>query len=224
MWQPPLPSGEAQAVGLRIKQSSEDQKQKLIFPENPMQHKFFRFSFAVVLASVSLLMTSESGHTKSFSGGFLASRVVQIRWTSTTLSSDYLTKYVRPAVNGWNGVSSLVSLSQVGSGAYDVNVATSTTPTSGLVGILNPYCPSLCSTSGTWSSAQLIGYTNQIALFNLSDSEIIGTVYAHEFGHALSMAHTSPPVGTISIMQSGFRSSYLPQAFDKSNLKQRWGN
>jgi hypothetical protein len=197
-----------------------------------MQLNLSSSSFASLLASMCLLLTSESGFAQYFAGGFPSSRVVQVRWAAPSLSSDYLTKYVRPGVNSWNGISSRVSISQVAtstSGSYEIDVLTSSTPRQGLVGQLIPYYligSKLFESSptDTWTYAQLFGYTNQISNFKLTDSEIIASVYAHEMGHALSMAHTNPPTGTISIMKSGFQTSYLPQAFDKANLKAKWGN
>jgi hypothetical protein len=195
-----------------------------------MQLNLSSFSLASLLASICLLLTSELGFAQSYSGGFIASRVVQVRWKSTQLSSDYVTKYVRPGFNGWNGISSKVSLSQVAGGDYDVDVVPSSTTEAGLVGAQFPYC--LIRTTlincgfynEVWAFSLIAGYTNQITNLKLSDSEIISSVYAHEMGHTLSMDHTSPPTGTISIMKSGFRGTYLPQAFDKTNLRKRWGN
>jgi hypothetical protein len=196
-----------------------------------MKLKLSRFSFTSLLTSIYLLVISEVGFAQSFSGGFPASRVVQLTWAAPSLSSSYLTQYVRPGFNGWNGISSKVSLSQVVSSAsHQVDVLTSSISSGpGVIGEFFPYClvgGSLvkCLSTDVWAYAQIYGYTDQISYFKLTDSEIIGSVYAHEMGHALSMKHTSPPTGTVSIMKSGFINSYLPQAFDKANLTQRWGN
>lgn len=196
-----------------------------------MKLKLSRFSYTSLLTSIYLLVISEVGFAQSFSGGFPASRVVQVRWASRSLSSSYLTQYVRPGFNGWNGISSQVSLSQVAiTSGTEIDVLTSSVSSGpGVVGEFFQYCLVggnlvKCLTTDVWAYGQIYGYTDQISYFKLTDSEIIGTVYAHEMGHALSMKHTSPPTGTISIMKSGFISSYLPQAFDKSNLKTRWGN
>jgi hypothetical protein len=196
-----------------------------------MSHKFCSFPSVLILASVSLvniLITPKSGLAQYYSGGFPASQMVQVRWTSTNLSADYLTKYVRPAVNGWNGVSSKVSLSQVvESLPYDVNVIFGNSPRYGQVGVMNPSCPpttGICPSTGTWKKAEVVGFINQIVNLNLSDTEIVGSVYAHEFGHALAMDHSSPPTGTISVMPAGIRTTYSAQAFDKANLRKKWGN
>jgi hypothetical protein len=196
-----------------------------------MLHRFRRFASAFTLASVSLasiVITSKPGLAQYYSGGFPASRMVQVRWASTNLSADYLTKYVRPAVNGWNGVSSKVSLSQVvESLPHDINVIFGNSPRFGQVGVMNPSCPpttGICPSTGTWSKAEVVGFINQIVNLSLSDTEIIGSVYAHEFGHALAMEHSLPPTGTISIMPAGIRTTYSAQAFDKANLRKKWGN
>jgi hypothetical protein len=159
-----------------------------------------------------------------FSGGF--GSALGLRWTSS-LSSTYLSDYVIPAANGWNGISSKVTLTQVSSGTYQIKVNTSTTASFGTVGEMIQYCSfgsgaAVCQTETPWTSVQVLGYTNQIANFYLTKTEIISTVYAHEFGHALSMAHNT--IDTPSLMETGSKKTILPQATDKSHLKLKWGN
>jgi hypothetical protein len=165
---------------------------------------------------------SDSQHL--WSGGF--GTASDLRWTSS-LSSSYLSDYVIPATNGWNGISSRVKLTQVSSGAYQIKVNITTSSSFGTVGEMISYCSAgsgyvKCGGVTPWGSAQVIGYTNQITNFYLTKTEIISTVYSHEFGHALSMGHNF--VDTPSVMQQGSKSTYLPQATDKSHLKLKWGN
>lgn len=182
-----------------------------------------------LLICVSIVAFCKDSQAQTFFGGFAPSRVVQLRWISSA-SSNYTGTYITPGADGWTGISSQVSLSKVISGSYDVRVGTSTTAQTGLYGLTTPYCSSgganyqgeACVTVPNWGSAQITGYTNQMANDNLNTTQIISSVYCHEFGHALSLAHTDPNV--IAVMRSGIISSYLPQALDKSNLKAKWGN
>jgi hypothetical protein len=148
-----------------------------------------------------------------------------LKWTSS-ISESYLTSYVVPSANSWNNISSRVSLTRVTSGAYQVRILTGTNAVQGYVGAVYPYCAqgagrAICNNQN-WTSAQLTGYTNQISAMNLNTSQIIGTVYAHEFGHVLSLEHNdtiSPSVMTTSSIVS-----FTAQQTDKDHLKQKWGN
>lgn len=55
-------------------------------------------------------------------------------------------------------------------------------------------------------------------------SSNIKSVYAHEFGHALSMDHVLgfPQLTPFSVMKKG-KNNYLPQQIDKDHLRQKWG-
>jgi hypothetical protein len=181
----------------------------------------------VVCALINTLC--EDSQAQFFSGGFNPARVVQLRWISST-SSSYTSTYIAPGVNGWNGISSRVSFSQVSSGPYDVRVVTEITGQSGLLGRVIPYCSSggsnlqgeACVNVANWGSVKVIGYTNQIEISNLNTTQIISSVYCHEFGHVLSLAHTNP--SAITVMTPSTITSYLPQALDKLNLRAKWGN
>jgi hypothetical protein len=181
--------------------------------------------------SIAACVFCKSSFAQTFSGGFNSSRVVQLRWYSS-LPASYISTYITPAVGGWNGISSVVSLSQVSSGAYDISFTTSTSAQTGLYGETVPYCTSggqqlqsnACVPVLNWGSAKIVGYTNQIANDKLTETQIVSSVYCHEFGHALSLGHTNNTTSSVSVMKQGIILSYLPQAFDKSLLKTRWGN
>jgi hypothetical protein len=118
----------------------------------------------------------------------------------------------------------------VSSGSYDVRVVTATTAQNGLYGLTTPYCTSggsslsgiACASIQKWGSAQVTGYTNQIALSNLNTTQIISSVYCHEFGHVLSLSHTN--YGVTAVMTASDITTYLPQSTDKANLRAKWGN
>jgi hypothetical protein len=164
---------------------------------------------------------------QTFQGGF--SSASALKWTSS-LPSSYLNTYVVPAANSWNSISSKVNLGQT-TGAFQIRVVTDITPIDGRVGLMMPYCTiSGVGKSGdiciptTWGSAQVIGYTNQITAYQLNTSQIISRVYTHEFGHALSLAHTYDAATPSVLSDLGQVYSLSPQQLDKTNLKQRWGN
>jgi hypothetical protein len=175
-----------------------------------------------------VLYISPPAWSQIFLGGF--SSASDLKWTSS-LSSNYLDTYVTPAASSWNGISSKVKLTKVTSGTYQVSVVTSTTTRAGLLEVMVPYCTISgvnkssddCLTY-TWNSAQIIGYTNQITAYNLNTSQIISNVYTHEFGHALSLAHTYDPLTPSVLLDSSTLYSLSPQQLDKTNLKRKWGN
>jgi uncharacterized protein YjaZ len=72
----------------------------------------------------------------------------------------------------------------------------------------------------TWTSAGIIGYENVMAASNYTTAERAST-FAHEFGHSLSLTHITN--GSAAVMVQG-RSSLGVQAYDKANLKAKWGN
>ena len=183
----------------------------------------------IALLLAQLIAFCKNAQAQVFPGGFSPARVVQLRWSSAT-TPTYTSTYIAPAVNGWFGISSKVSFSQVSTGSYDISTITTTTASNGLYAVTSPSCVSggkdtfgpICVNEQNWGFVQIAGYTNQMQNYNLNTTQIISSVWCHEFGHAVSLAHTDPSV--IAVMRSGIISSYLPQALDKSNLRSKWGN
>lgn len=94
-----------------------------------------------------------------------------------------------------------------------------------------PYCNvsgviksgSICYDS-TWTSGQVIG--NELAMqidgFNTTNRI---SLYSHEWGHMLSLAHTNKlaaTTGAATVMQWG-KQDVGPQAVDKEHLIMKWG-
>ena len=70
-----------------------------------------------------------------------------------------------------------------------------------------------------WTRCEIIGYETNMNASNFNTEEKISN-YAHEIGHALSLAH--PSHGDISIMIQS-RQSIPPQNADIINLRTKWG-
>jgi hypothetical protein len=179
---------------------------------------------SVFIAPLLLPSSSLATPDHLWSGGFGSAS--SLKWTSS-LSSTYLSDYVIPGANGWNGISSKVNLTQVSSGTYQIRVSTQSDPRYGVVGEMIAYCPSgsgytKCGGYTPWGSAQVFGYTNQIANFSLTKTQIISSVYSHEFGHSLSLGHNDSELP--AVMTANAVTTILPQAADKSHLKSKWGN
>lgn len=180
----------------------------------------------------SLLVTATATTAKAdsqhlFSGGFNSAS--GLNWTYS-VSDSYANTYIVPAANSWNNISSKVKLNKVTSGTYNIRATLETTTVSGRLGLMTPYCRigGVNSSGGAclsyaWGSAKVTAYSNQMSAFGMNTSNIISN-YAHEFGHALSLAHVSgsPSTSPISVMKQGIQ-SYLPQQTDKDHLKQKWG-
>lgn len=173
--------------------------------------------FAAILSAKPAMALGEY-----FSGGF--SSVVTYRWIYSNMTSQYASAYVIPGAGSqWNGISSRVSLTRVTTGSYVVNaqVATGTDPS--VTGLTTVYCASgsgsICASS-TWSSARIYGYENAMAASSYTTTQRIKT-FTHEFGHTLSLSHVTN--GSAAVMAQG-KSDLGVQAYDKANLRAKWGN
>lgn len=156
-----------------------------------------------------------------------------INWVKdASISSSYLTSYVDPGVNAWNTISSRVLVYKVSSGAYQVRVTIETGTDPNTNGRLFPYCAAGSSfaclrtptgtaqTTSTWTSAKVVGYENAMVGNGFTGTNRI-QLFTHEFGHALSMSHVA---SSASVMYQYSPTNIGIQAYDKDNLKAKWGN
>lgn len=89
-----------------------------------------------------------------------------------------------------------------------------------------PYCPSGpnfvdCYSDKNWSVARVYGYENAMVRAGFTTTNRV-KVFAHEFGHSLSMDHVKVS-GVNAVMRQG-PSTLGVQQYDKDNLKFKWGN
>ena len=174
---------------------------------------------------VTLMMSKTILASDIFKGGLPSVEVKSLKFRYTT-NSTYGNKFIVPAANYWNGISSKVSMTSTTSDTAKVSVYAETTTQNGLLGLVVPYYETISGSisedtnlTKTWIFCDLFGYYNQMQSFNMTDSQIISN-YAHEFGHTLSLSHPSSSV--TALMKQGIQ-SIKPQTHDKNNLKAKWG-
>jgi hypothetical protein len=191
-----------------------------------------RFSALIAVPVVMALPTSAHALGETFPDGFPS--VNPLNWTQdVSISSSYSASYVVPAINSWNNISSKVTTVKVSSGAYKVRVLVDNVGDFSVAGRMIPFCaagsllacfktPNGNATSvSTWTSAKVIGYEDAMTANGWTGTNIIQT-FTHEFGHALSLKHvTSTSAAT---MAPAGPSNNGVQAYDKANLKAKWGN
>ncbi len=181
----------------------------------------------LLLGGVLSIGFCQNSQAEVYTGGFNPRRLANLRWASS-LPEQYINDYIAPGAKNWNGISPKITYNRVNiKSPYDVEVKLGATTTEGLVGLVVPHCnssPSIfgerCTKVGNWIDAKVIGYSNQIKLIGLTKSQIISTVYTHEFGHVLSLDHTKNRA-IRSVMRSAI-SDYPPRDIDKENLINRW--
>jgi hypothetical protein len=191
-----------------------------------------KFSAFMVLPMTIALPTSANALGEYWSGGFTPANVNPVNWIQdVSISSSYSSSYVIPGVNAWNTVSSKVRVNKVISGSVNVRVAVANGGDKGVTGQMFPYCPAgssatcvklpdgTASSQSTWASAKVVGYEDAMTQNGWTGTNIIQT-FTHEFGHALSMSHS---ISTATMSPYG-PSNLSVQAYDKANLKAKWGN
>lgn len=80
------------------------------------------------------------------------------------------------------------------------------------------------SCTNIWDCADVCCYDNQMVAYNYTDANK-KSIYAHEVGHVLSLAHNDST--TFLLMNtSSFNTinAVSPKEDDKANLKLNWGN
>jgi Matrixin len=191
-----------------------------------------RFSALIAVPIVITLSKSASALGEYFPDGFAsASRLDWIK--DASVSGSYSTSYIVQGVNAWNGISSKVLVCQISSGPYKVRVTVENNATDPNVnGQAFPYCPAgslldcirsplgNAAATTTWLSAKVVGYENNMVTNGFTATNRI-QVFTHEFGHALSMRHVA---SSSSVMYPYSPSNIGIQAYDKANLKAKWGN
>jgi hypothetical protein len=186
-----------------------------------------KFSAFMVLPISIAFQPSANALGEYWSDGFSSANPVN--WVQDpSISSSYSASYVIPGVNGWNTISSKVRVNKVSSGTFQVRVAVENVGDFSTYGRMIPYCAKgtgivLCTTApkNTWTSAKIVGYEDAMTQSGFTATNIT-QIYTHEFGHALSMQHV--PTGTASTMTPYGGINLGVQAYDKANLKARWGN
>jgi hypothetical protein len=201
-------------------------------------HHLIGFSLGFVILSSTPLVCAQTTQNEYYSYGLPASVVANLTWThdAVTINQSYLDTLIKPSLAQWNGISTKVK---------STYVAPSATPTKLKVFLGNqgssgqdagetvPYCAvgtgyGVCAISrtqgSTYTSVRIYGYDNAMNGAGYNNTNKI-KMFTHEVGHALSMDHfdrTDLP-STTSVMVSG---KYLHgvQAYDKTNLKLKWGN
>jgi hypothetical protein len=171
----------------------------------------------------------QASQAQVYKGGFAKDRVKSLRWFSP-LPKSYIDTYIAPGAKTWNGIYPHINTKQVSTKPYDVLVVTRIGSKSGVVGDTIPICQSATQTGfaegepcikiKNWFSASVVGYTNKFPQFNLTKDQIINIVYAHEFGHTLSLDHSFYG----GIMTSGITNVKGAQEIDKLNLRTKWGS
>jgi len=185
-----------------------------------------------VIILLSLYISQRNSYADAlhlFTGGFSNSRISNLTFkVSSTVSSNYKDAIIKPASNNWNNISTKVKVVETNAGSYDVIVYVVDTVKNGLFGEIRPYYFKTPEYSyvydscacNTWSYVELYGYENQMTAYKFSQAEKISN-FTHEFGHALSLAHTND-LSTSSVMKSG-KQAIGPQPIDKDHLRQKWG-
>jgi len=78
----------------------------------------------------------------------------------------------------------------------------------------------VASKTDTWSRVSAYVYTN-VATTAMQRKETA----THEIGHVLSMDHNNNTSNNLSIMTLlGPINKYIPQTYDRNELKKKWGN
>lgn len=170
-----------------------------------------------------------SGSQYLFTGGFPAANVQSLKYVLSGGDTSYQS-LMSSGANMWNSISSKVSVSLNSEGAK-VSIYKSTTTTQGLMGQMFPYYRNRFGSlvqdtncTNIWECADVFGYENQMSSYGYNDTNR-KSVYCHEMGHALSLAHNDST--TYLIMNSdatNVKIAVLPHSDDKSNLKLKWGN
>jgi hypothetical protein len=176
--------------------------------------------------SIGFCQTSQA---QIYKGGFAKDRVKNVRWI-TPLPKSYVDTYIAPGAKTWNGIYKHINTKQVSTKPYDVLVVTNISSREGLVGQITPFCNSTtgkgfelglpCLEIKNWLYVNLTAFPNQFPLYKLTKDQIINIVYAHEFGHTLSLDHSN--FG--GIMTSGITNVKGAQEIDKLNLRTKWGS
>jgi Matrixin len=190
-----------------------------------------KFSAFMVLPMSIAFQPSADALGEYWPDGFTS--VNPVNWfKDASVSSNYVTSYVSPGVNAWNTISSKVLVYKVSSGAYKIKVSLENGTNPNVNGQAFPYCAAgnsaacIRTPSGTnpvtstWLSAKVVGYENNMVTNGFGTTSRI-QVFSHEFGHALSMSHVA---SSSSVMYPYSPSNVGVQAYDKANLKAKWGN
>jgi hypothetical protein len=190
------------------------------------------FSALIAAPIVIALPTSANALGEKWPDGFASAN--PINWVQdVSISNAYSASYVVPAINAWNNISSKVKINKVSSGTYKVKVVVENIGDFSVAGRMIPYCAAgsllaclrtpvgTASTAATWTSAKVIGYEDAMTANGWTNTNITQT-FAHEFGHALSMSHVFST--TAAAMYEYGPSNVSVQAYDKANLKAKWGN
>lgn len=178
------------------------------------------------VSSIILIAPHTLALGQIWSGGFPPSVTANLYWTydPSTVSTQYLNTYIGPAVNQWNGISSKVLVSISSIQPYRIKAFTGKGAIAGVYGEMLASCPSgvspACNSDKNWQVAAVTGYENVMTSAGFNTTNRVA-LYAHEFGHALSMAHVTATVNA-AMLTSG-KLNYGVQQYDKDNLKSKWG-
>lgn len=193
--------------------------------ETKLKSKFIKGTFlvaALIGIGTSSLVYADSQHL--FSGGYPTSVVKDLRYIVSGGTSSFQTNVMKPAPLWWNGVSSNVKLSYTSTSAKLSLIVDE--DGNGYTGYMFPYYQNAVGglsldeeCDDVWFVTDCYGYTTEWTDAGYNDTNKKNT-YAHEVGHALSMAHTTET----AVMRTGQKSFSGLQTADKSHLKLKWGN
>lgn len=178
---------------------------------------------AIVATSVLSIVALSSISSADINSGGRSSAKFNAFYDSSVTSYGYKAAYDAGRSN-WAGISSKVAIGYTSSssGLPDkYYVGNTSDPT--LLGLSSYFDANGNPVAKTALRAYttVAIYDNTMVSNNMTYSEVVSNI-SHELGHSLSLAHTTDPSVTSSVMFQGIQ-SIGPQQYDKNQLKSKWG-
>jgi hypothetical protein len=183
----------------------------------------FILSFVLLFSSI---VFADNAEPHVHAGGFSSASSLKY-WTDSSVSSYGYSTHTQHSGAAWNGISSKVSISSQASerGAHIVVYAGSLSNETWWASA--DYYKS--GWFGTWTQVGITDPRDRTRIrindYKMDQSNFTSDnakhSITHEFGHALSLGHTT---GSSEAMTQGQLTNINPSSIDKGHLKNKWGN
>ena len=183
-----------------------------------MNRKFTSLAFVSFLLLITPIQTALADYWK---GGKTWGGVTIYEFDSSVYdyTYDYEDVY-NQAISNWEGISSEVSFTE-GEHKYADKYYVGKSSIEGLLGRMDPYSASgITSLDKNWNYTKVHIFDNNMKSYGMTKAQRISNA-THEIGHSLKLAHPTQTV--TSVMNQGIQ-SIGPKSYDKSELKDKWGN